>query len=255
MQNQVDLFKATPGAISVCEFFAISHLAGLAPSQGIFCSLGSHAGKDAIAAVSGWQDHPAWKGHRYYLVDPCYDLTNAKAWGQAVQKEAKNMPWGYVNDPDFNQKVSSRVIEANMHCVPTLLGEASLDAIPLMLKYENNTDYTPGVAVHNTDGSGKFSYVFSDSDDHNYDLIKAENDLIIPNMLKGGIIVFHDFGNYAPPVQIHKELVEGGQFENVVIPWDAIIEKVKALNLEQGNNSWHCCQTEFPCFVGAVRKL
>ena len=146
------------------------------------------------------------------------------------------MLWGY--DPDFNSKVCSRVSEANPEVTPILVGEASLDALSAFV----------GEGLH-------FSYVFSDSDDHNYDLIKAENAVIIPRLLKGGIICFHDFGNYAPPVKVYEELLRGGGFEEVIIPWGEIKAFVSSGNLEEGNNSWHCCQVELPCFVAALRKL
>lgn len=179
-------------------------------------------------------------GGRYHLVDPCYDLSNAKAWSQAVQKDSKNMPWGYVNDSDFNDKVKKRITEANPQVEPVLVGEASLDALEAMSKHQGFTG---------------FSYVFSDSDDHNYDLIKAENNFLTPRMIKGGIICFHDYGNYSAPVQIHKELVASGQYENVSIPWDEIKAFVSSENLEASNNTWHCCEVALPCFAAAVRKL
>lgn len=226
-QKTIELFKSTPGAISVCEMVAIHNIVAQAPAGGVFCTLGSNAGKDSIAAASGMT------GGDYYMVDPCYDLKNERAWSQTVQKDAKNMPWGYVNDPEFNDKVRNRVMQSNPKVNPILMGEASMEALPKLSPLG-------------------FSYVFSDSDDHNYDLIRAENSLIIPNLLRGGIICFHDFGNYSAPVQAHNELVASGDFENVHIPWEEI--KVFVGNLESGNDSWHCKQTVHPCFVGAVRK-
>lgn len=234
-EETVNLFKRTPGAMSVCEMIAIHSITAQALDEGVFCSMGSHAGKDTIAAVSGMT-----KNGKYYLIDPCYDLSNTRAWSQAVQKEAKQMPWHYVNDPNFNELVKERVKAANPLTEPVLIGEASLDALPLIVA---------------EDGFKGFSYVFSDSDDHNYNLMKSEDDFLEPYMLKGGIICFHDYGNYSAPVQIHKELIESGLYENVAIPWNEIQLYVSDNNLEEGNDSWHCCQVKLPCFLAAVRKL
>jgi hypothetical protein len=238
-KTTVELFKKTPGAISVCEMFAIYNIALQAPS-GAFMELGSHAGKSGISAAHGlgWRDfmpqHPLPRGD-FYMVDPCYDLSNVEAWANAVQKKPENMPWPYVNEPDFKQKVANRIRTASAgYITPVLLGDYSVNAIPKFNKY---------------------GYVFVDSDDHQIELVMAEVQLLEDRMVEDGIIAFHDYGNqYHAPRDAYDYLVKTGKFSPLHIPWDEIRKHVSENDLETGNDSWHMTEDALPCFVGAVKR-
>lgn len=224
------LFKSTPKAISVHEAFAIEWLAGLAPKDGICATLGSHAGGDSIAACSGIKRD----SFPYYAIDPCYNLQNEAAWAESVQGTAEKMPWHYVNSPGFNAAVEARLHDASDgRATPVLVG---MSAKQWLRK------------------AGPIAYLFSDADDHNYEQIMAEMEIAAPLVVSGGIVVFHDFGNYCGPVQAHRELIALGGWEDASIPWDEIRQKASAAGGEGGNNSWHCCDNPAPCFVGALRK-
>lgn len=226
------IFKSTPGAVSVHEAFAISWLASIAPKDGTCVTLGSHAGKDAIAACSGI----ARKAFDYHAVDPVYDLENRAAWAESVQGAPENMPWIYVAEPDFNAKVKARLVAASEgKCTPILQGMSAKQWLRLQF-------------------SNSIAYLFSDADDHNREQILAEMSLAAPLMVPGGIVVFHDFGNYTGPVAAHAELLDGGGWESVGIPWAALMADAALNGGESGNNSWHCCDNPAPRFVGALRR-
>lgn len=219
-------FKPTPGAISCCEAAAIFWLAGKVP-MGTCMDLGSNAGKAAMSAAA------ALKYVEFVMVDPIYDLTNREAFKHSVQGVPENMPWSYVNDPFFLEKVKERIFTvSNTFVHATLRGDYSENVIP---RYD------------------RYGYVFIDTDDHQEELVMAEVRLLEERMLPGGIIAFHDFENqYAAPKKAAEMLVKTGNFDFVDIPWADIQEYVKSRDLEKGNNSWHMPGVELPCFVGAV---
>jgi len=227
----IELFKATPGAISVCEMVAIYNIASQAP-QGSTFETGSHAGKSSIAASCGFN------GRRtHHLIDPCYDLSNREAWKHACQESPENMPWAYVNDVDFCDKVCNRVLQAsNGNVSPHLMGDYSLHAIPLI--------------------QDNIAYAFLDSDQHQYELVKAECELIRNRMAVGGIIAFHDFRNqYVGPQQVYNELLATGEWQEVAVPASEIRAFVSSIGGENGNNTWHAVGVDLPLFVGAIRKI
>jgi hypothetical protein len=223
-------FKPTPGAIGVAEAIAIYNLALMAPS-GTRVDVGSHAGKAAMAAACGLS-----KGD-FYLIDPCYDLLNREAWAHSVQKEPENMPWAYVNEPDFYDKVRENIkIVSAMDVYPKLIG-----------------DYSEKVLQEFTN----YSYAFIDSDDHCGGMALREVKILEDRVVKGGIVAFHDFLNqFQDPFAAHQYLISTGKYENVPIDWKGIFDYVRTHNLEEGNNSWHeRGSNEFPCYVGAVKRI
>lgn len=226
-QKFIEEFKKTPGAISVCEACAIHWLGTQANKEGFFIDIGSNAGKAAMSAASGIQNGTMC------LVDPIYDLTNLEAFKHSVQGKPENIPWSYVFEPDFKNKVMDRIIDVS-DMTPSLIGDYSLSALA---KFEN------------------YGYVFLDSDDHDLPLIMSELRIIEDKMLPGGIIAFHDFRNqYSGPYEAYKYLLTTGKYEEIEIPWDEIRAYVSENNLEEGNDSWHMPGHVLPCFVGAVRK-
>lgn len=229
-QEFIDVFKKTPGAFSVCECIAVSNIASTVP-EGNYIEAGSNAGKSGMAASYGLP-----KG-TLYMIDPIYDLTNLEAWSHTIQKHPDNLAWDYASKADFNDEVKRRILFASDNRVePILLGSYSEKELPLY---------------------GPYSYVLIDSDNHQKERIEAELSIVVPLMVKGGVIVFHDYKNqYIDPAEAHAKLVASGGFENIQIDWEYIFNYVRANDLETGNDSWHTSGSEeFPKFVGACRKL
>lgn len=141
-------FKSTPGAISVCEAFAIYWLGTQITGKGICIEVGSNAGKASMAATHGIN-----KKTDFFMVDPIYDLNNKESFKHSVQGSPENIPWGYVFEPDFNEKVINR-IKSVSEMSPYLLG-----------------DYSTNV-FKNGDG---YEYIFIDSDDHQPELVMKGN--------------------------------------------------------------------------------
>lgn len=227
----LEFFKKTPGAISVCESIAIMNIANEV-IKGTYIECGSHAGKSGMSAAAGLKH----KGN-FYMIDPVYDLGNLEAWKHTIQEHPDNMGWLYFKEKLFYNGVNNNiVIASNGKIVPVLLGDYSENVLP---KYDN------------------YTYVFIDSDNHSHERVAAELDIIKPKMKVGGIIAFHDFGNqYIAPREAHEQLIQSGEYENVHIDWKSIFDYVRENNLEEGNDSWHeKGSNEFPCYVGAVRKI
>lgn len=232
--DQIQLFKSTPGAISVCEMLAIANLASEATPFGARIDLGSNAGKAAISAAIGlsWASE---LGKVLHCVDPVFDLTNREAWANSIQGKPENCPWGWVSDPKFNQKFSERISTATGGIVNAELhGDYSTHALP------------------------KFpliSWCFIDSDDHAEDLIRSELAILKDRMVVGGIIAFHDFGNYPAVERVMREFLSGSNYEECSIDWDSIKSYVASNNLEEGNDSWHCREERLPCHVAAIKRI
>lgn len=227
----LELFKKTPGAISVSESIAIMNIANEA-IDGAYIECGSHAGKSGMSACAGFKN-----GGEFNMIDPVYDLTNLEAWKHTIQEHPDNMGWLYFKEDGFYDKVKENILVASHgKVVPVLLGDYSENVIP---RYN-------GIA-----------YCFVDSDNHSHERVYAELDLIKPRMKVGGIIAFHDFGNqYIAPREAHQSLIDSGDYENINIDWESIFNYVRKNDLEKGNDSWHeKGSNEFPCYVGAVRKI
>ncbi len=226
----VDLFKKTQGAFSVSESIALMNLTATVPEGYNFIEAGSNAGKSSMSAAYGLP-----KG-KLYMIDPIFDLTNREAWEHTIQEKPENLAWGYVNEDGFNEGVKNRVMfSSNCRVEPILLGSYSEKELP---KY------------------GKYSYVFIDSDNHQFERVFAEIKIVEDMVVEGGIIAFHDFGNqYISPMQAHQYLIWTGKYENVPIDWQGIFDYVRANNMETDNDTWHHAgSNEFPCYVGAVRR-
>lgn len=230
-QVLINRFKPTPGAASVAECIAVYNLALQAPSKGIRIDVGSHAGKFAMSAAA------ALSTGDLYLLDPCFDLTNIEAWAHSVQKKPENMPWAYVNEKDFKEKIAENIkIVSAMEVKPIFIGDYSEKVLPQFNNY---------------------SYVFIDSDTHTGGMALREVNILEDKMIQGGIIAFHDYLNqFSDPAEAHSYLISTGKYENVEIDWSSILNYVKENNLDEGNNSWHNYPDlpHSPNFVGAVRR-
>lgn len=236
--THLQLFKETPGAISVHEFFSIQWLASKAPENGVCLCLGSNAGKAAIAQATGLAAQGKPRG--MFLIDTVFDLNNKEAWSENVQQpDPMATGWSWIYEPYFHDKVIDRVTKAGDGLItPYLIGESALRAIP---KYGR-----PGIA-----------FAFSDVDSHNGHGVKAIAGQLAEKMIPGGIIAWHDFRSQFGGVEEASDmLIETGAFEEIEIPW-ATIQRIVDENggEHEGNESWHHRETPRPMFVGAVRRL
>jgi hypothetical protein len=203
-----NVFKKTPGALSVCESIAIMNVAALAP-YGRAIELGTFKGKSAMSALQQLD------ADEFIMLEP--DFVTGKINSMEV--------WETLNEATMkSEKVKL-----------CFLGEYSIDVIP---RYEN------------------FSYVMVDSGSHQDGLPMTEAKLLEDRLVKGGVVVWHDWNSQFLEVKEASDyLVSTGKYEYIHIPWNEIVDYVRANNLEHnGNDSWHHPETEFPCFVGAIRK-
>jgi Methyltransferase domain len=231
--SQLDLFLRTPGAMSIFEALALRNMMGIVPDVGICAECGTHAGKSSIAIASGFGDGPTRLLH---LVDPLFD--------PGVGEKGE---WAYARLSDFAPSVLDRVHQCTSNVGAKTWAWTSLDALPLVQDFVRKK----GAGAEN-----RFAFVFLDSGDHEYALVRAEADFLRDKMVTGGILALHDFGNYSGPVRVWAELQREG-FENVPIPWDEIKACIwaNAPDAEKTNNSWHKQEDPEPCFLAAVRKV
>lgn len=242
--EQMAVFANTEGAISKAECCAIAFIAAQAP-EGTCAEMGSHRGKSGTAFAIGVSTTDLECQRSLHLVDPLYDMTNLEAWRHADQGHPDNA-WQGAREETFNRSVISTIFKASMlpdgeagiHLVE-LHGDFSLHAIPNLY------------AKH-----GPFAYVFLDSDQHQYELVKAECELLRDNMVMGGIIAFHDWNSQFSGVErAYREMLEGGCFEEIGIPWGEINEHVASIGGEWPQKSWHHCDKEIINFFGAIRRI
>lgn len=233
--QQLALFKGTEGAISVHEMVAIMNVAFKAP-EGTYAEMGSHRGKSGCAAACGMAQG---NGHVLHMVDPLYDMTNEEAWKHSCQGHPDNA-WQGAKEEGFHDTVKAVIRGASDGTVKAELhGDFSYHAIP---------------ALHGK--YGDFAYVFLDSDQHTYEMLKREIDLLRPCMKVGGILGFHDFGSQFLGVeQVYREMLQGGEYHEISIDWEQIKSWVSANGGEEGNRSWHHNQNPAPCFFGALIKV
>lgn len=232
-KTQIEIFKRTPGAISVHEMVAIANTASWAPN-GPILELGSHRGKSSVATVSGFTG-----SKEMHLVDPLYDMGNVEAWKHSCQRHPDNA-WQGARDRGFLTSVIRPISEAsNGLASVSLHGDYSTHAIP---------------ALHSL--LGDFAYVMIDTDQHQYELVSEELSLLRKRMMIGGIIGFHDFmSQFLGVERAYREMLSGGMYSEVPIDWEAIKHWVSENGGESGNESWHHTENPTPCFYGAIRRI
>ena len=233
--EQLSLFKQTPGAISVHEMLAIINVAAQAP-KGTCAEMGSHRGKSGIAAAIGLSNTG---NHALHMVDPLYDMENLEAWKHSCQGHP-DKAWQGAKADDFKGSVMVNITLSSQEKVwAHLHGDYSTNAIPRLH------------AEH-----GDFAYVFIDSDQHQYELVKEECELLKDRMAIGGIIAFHDFmSQFSGVEQAYREMLQGGKYEEISIDWEAIKTWVAENGGEEGNDSWHHTDKPAPCFFGAIKRI
>lgn len=234
-QEQLELFKKTPGAFSVHEMVAAINVASQAPYGTCFES-GSHRGKSGIANSIGL----SYTSNRVmHMIDPLYDMSNLEAWKHSCQGHPDNA-WQGAREPGFNGSVVNTIHSATGGTISAeLWGDCSVSAIP---------------AIHGKHGD--IAYAFLDSDTHTYELLKAEVDLLIGKVKVGGILSFHDLGSQFLGVeQVYREMLQGGAYHEISIDWESIKAWVSANGGEDGNVSWHHNTNPAPCFFGAIIRV
>lgn len=233
----IELFKTTPGAISLHEFFAISWLTAQAPG-GILLDVGSNAGKAAVAQAIGYARRSI--NARMHCIDTVFDLSNAAAWkDNRTQDGPMTTGWSWIYEPDFQRNVKHRIEFAGGGNVAVkLFGESALTAIPRL-------------------GAAGVSFAFCDADNNQRWLVDRIVDALAPLMVPGGIIAHHDFeSQFIAPHEAQQRLMATGDFERIEIPWGEIKDAVDSIGGEHiGNTSWHHNETARPMFVGAIRRV
>lgn len=226
----IDHFKRIPGAVSVAEavglFLAVKEHISKKTTHAV--DLGSHSGKSSSVGSAALT--AAGIEGIFYMVDPLYDAFNPEAWKESTQSTPNT--YGY-DIPSFKKEVLSLVSKfSSMEF--ELYGISSI-------QFLKETPFS-------------FGYAFIDTDDHS-DTLKKELPLLLPKMIPGGIIIFHDYGNqYHVPFEEAKKLVDSGEYFLVPIDWEKINTIAEELGGETGNSSWHCCETSKINFVGIIKK-
>jgi hypothetical protein len=162
--------------------------------------------------------------------------------GKSAMAAAYGLPQGYFHlvDPIFDDRsLAENVQTVVLDIGNDLLGvgainSTSLDEIPKESNYR---------------------YVFVDSGSHGDGLPMAEVKLLEDRMAPGGIVAFHDlFSQFVEVEQAYNYLLSTGKYEPISINWEEIKNHVRENNIEQGNDSWHHTEMDFPCFVGALKR-
>jgi hypothetical protein len=237
-QSTIDIFKQTPGAISMHEMLAIGWLTEQAPRDGVVMDIGTNAGKGAIAEAIGYQR--AGIEREMMCIDTVFDLDNKEAWSDnKTQEGPMTTGWAWIYEPDFKVKVMERIERAGgMFVRPYLFGESALTAIPRL-------------------GRGGVAFAFCDADNNQKWLVDGIVDALAQLMVTGGIIAHHDHhSQFIAPHEAQDRLIATGEFEKIKIPWEEVKSAVDSIGGEHppDNLSWHHKETARPMFVGAIRK-
>lgn len=187
---------------------------------------GAFSVSEALALYNICMDAPQGD----YLELGSYKLKSASVAAIALQDGDFYLVDPLFKDDNFCEEVmKGKLFRINM----VLVGDTSLNVIPR----------------HNN-----LAYVMVDSADHDelaLEEVRQLEDRIMPN----GIVAFHDLDSQFRHVRMaYDYLVETGKYEPIGIDWPTIVNYVRENNLEQGNDTWHHTELEFPCFVGAVRR-
>lgn len=162
--------------------------------------------------------------------------------GKSAMAALQSMSRGlfYLVDPIFedrelSQKILERIMTVNQFgSTLATVAKLSTEVIP---EYD------------------KYAYVMVDSGSHQDGLPMQEVKLLEDRLVAGGVICFHDYLSQFSEVKIaYDYLISTGKYSEITINWPEIIEYVKENDLENGNDSWHHTEMEFPCFVGALKR-
>jgi hypothetical protein len=101
-------------------------------------------------------------------------------------------------------------------------------------------------------------YAFIDSGAHEFDMINAELNALLPRLRKEALVFLHDFGNqYQGVEKAYFEWVKPGTgLTHNPIDWPKHIEQMKRMGLsEKDNNTWHTYDhLDDPMFMACLRR-
>ena len=226
-RQSIDYFKNIPGAISVTEAIAlyriiVTNLDSSRLFKEAFIDFGSYMGKSSFVAITALS-YLNLSGE-FLMIEPAY------RYGRRA------IPY-FTSDSCFEEVKSSVSKFINADIKVTLHPLTSEEFVAKRLPSD-------------------ISYAFVDTGEHSKESIKIETDYLDSRMVKGGIIVFHDFGNqYTAPAEAANELVATGRYRKIEIDWEPIFEIVNKDKLEEENNSWHWTDHPHPNFIRAIRRL
>lgn len=203
-QNFIDIFKGTPGALSVCESIAIINIAAQAP-EGIYAELGTHKGKSAMSAMYG-----LGQGY-FYLLDPIFedDLTMAEVYNKLIPFSIKRqIIFELVPEfsTDFFEKEFFKKIEMMFSYVFVDSGSHG-DGIPMQEVKLLEDRIMPGgiIAFHDylnqfVEVEGAYNYLLSTG---KYDVIPINwqeiFNHVVPNNLEQGNESWHQYPELPHP--------------------------------------------------------
>lgn len=166
-----------------------------------------------------------------YLELGSYKLKSASVAAIALQDGDFYLVDPLFKDDNFCEGVmKNKMFRTNM----ILVGDVSLNEIPR----------------HDS-----LAYVMIDSADHD-ELVLEEVKQIEDRVMQNGIVAMHDIDSQFKCVrQAYDYLLSTGKYIPIPIDWSSIINYVRENDLEKGNNSWHHTEMDFPCFVGAVKRV
>jgi predicted O-methyltransferase YrrM len=164
--------------------------------------------------------------------------------GKSAMSAAQTLKEGIflLVDPIFADDHLSFAVHQNI-----ILSREKEDEFVIGLRAGYSTDVIP-------EETG-YAYVFVDSGSHQDGLPMQEVKLLEDRVMSGGIVAFHDFrSQFVEVEQAYDYLLSTDKFEEIKIDWNEIVAYAKENNLEKDNSSWHHCEIEFPCFVGALKR-
>lgn len=223
-----------PGAISYAEMVALyqtisKYLKVTVDREEIAVDLGSNCGKSSYILANSFLD----LGRTDYidLIDPIYEETNHPLFREVIRDAFKD----HRELQDYINNNFSEIPYQNYKLFPITSIEYLV--ITKILNY-------------------RFSYVFIDSADHEEDLVMQEVKMIENLVAPGGLVFFHDFGNYTGPVKGYEYLLSTGKYEKIEIDWISAIEFLIDNNLDENdNNSWHKFEGKpNPNYLGCLRR-
>lgn len=238
----IEKAKTVPGAISVTEMMVIykavvDYLKVPLDLKLEAVDLGSHAGKSSMIGSAAL--HKLGRKDRFCMVDLIYNTNDPEWWDTYQGNEAKKagvnvkecIPWPIANDPKKLDKI--------------LIAHNSVSGLRAVVYGQSSLNF---LSQH----KGPFSYVFIDTDDHRPDLVVREAEAIINKVEHGGLVFFHDYGNYPGPVAAGLWLKKSGKYEELDLDWTWASILVKSYSLDGGNDSWAPPEHKH---VGCFRRL
>ncbi len=227
--------KDIPGALSLAEMYGLAKTI----TEKIDCvdtlnaiDLGSHVGKSAFVALSALSVID--RNDYFELVDPIYSEDYPEEWEKVIKE-------------DITRDALILRVYGLLDSIPgsdvLLYGEKSIIYLEMYFEEDRQED--------------SVSYVFIDTADHELELVMKEVELLEDVVSPGGLIFFHDYGNYPGPLKAAEYLVNTGKYEYIDINWEEAIEFLETNGLDESqNNSWHKFEdVKNPCYLGCVRRL